>query len=276
MNGIGLTNCVVKIKAGPDAGLNEGEFIAYASVFGNRDSYDDVVQKGAFTGTLAEWAKGDNPIPLLWGHNMSDPDYNIGHLLSAEEDERGLKVHGVIDMQSPKGPQVYRLLKSGRVGQMSFAYDVIKEQYVDSVSEDNGDGTKTVTPGYWSLEELKLYEVSVVPIGANQETEILAVKSAAGALLAKAGKVLSAKNEATIRDTVEKLSDAAEALKSLLPADGDEDEESSDDEEKDQDQTSGKGTAPGDAKSAGKATPDRPSVSLALDLLEAELSVASA
>lgn len=271
MNGIGLRNCVVKVKAGPDAGLAEGEFIGYASVFGNRDSYGDVVQKGAFADTLAEWAKGDNPIPLLWGHNMSDPDYNVGHLLSAEEDDRGLKVHGAIDMESPKGPQVYRLLKSGRVGQMSFAYDVVKESYVEAISDDNEDGTKTVTPGYWSLEELKLYEVSVVPIGANQETEILTVKSATAALLAKAGKTLSAKNEATIRDAVDQLTTAADALKSILPAD-----EESDDEEKDQDQTSGKGAVPGDEKSAGQTTPDRPSVSLALELLAAEIAVAGA
>lgn len=267
--GPGQINVKAAFKAGADADLADGEFIAYASVFGNRDSYGEVVEKGAFADSLAEWAKGDNPIPLLWGHNFADPDYNLGYVKEAVEDDRGLKVHAALDMESPKSAQVYRLLKSGRVAQMSFAFDVEKESFVEPVSEDNGDGTKTVTPGYWSLEKLKLHEVSVVPLGANQETEVLAVKSAAESLRAKAGKALSAKNESTIRDTVDRLEASLDALKSILP-----DDES--DEEEDQDQTSGKGTVPGDVKSAGQATPTSPSVSLAqLDALDLEIAASA-
>lgn len=268
--GPGQISVKAAFKAGSDADLADGEFIAYASVFGNRDSYGEVVEKGAFADSLAEWSKGDNPIPLLWGHNFADPDYNLGYLKEAVEDDRGLKVHAVLDMESPKSAQVYRLLKSGRVAQMSFAFDVEKESFVEPVSEDNGDGTKTVTPGYWSLEKLKLHEVSVVPLGANQETEVLAVKSAAESLRAKAGKALSAKNEAAIRDTVDRLEASLDALKSVLPAD----EES--EGEEDQDQTSGKGTVPGDVKSAGQTTPVSPSVSLAqLDALELEIAASA-
>ena len=267
--GPGQINAKTRFKAGPDAGLEEGEFIAYASVFGNRDSYGEVVQKGAFTDTLADWDSKDNPIPLLWGHNFADPDYNLGFIKDPEEDDRGLKVHGVLDLQSPKSAQVYRLLKSGRVSQMSFAFDVEKETYVEAEYVDNGDGTKTVTPGYWSLEKLKLHEVSVVPLGANQETEVLAVKSATDALRMKAGKALSTKNETVIRDTIERLEDSLDALKSILPAD---DDESSDGDE-DQDQTSGKGTVPG-AK-ADVTTPNS-SVSLAqLDALELDIAVSA-
>ncbi|UCZ89059.1 HK97 family phage prohead protease [Gordonia sp. WA4-43] len=274
--GPGQINVKTRFKAGPDAGLAEGEFFAYASVFGNVDSYGEVVQKGAFADSLADWAKGDNPIPLLWGHNFADPDYNLGYVKEAVEDDRGLKVHAVLDMESPKSAQVYRLLKSGRVAQMSFAFDVERETYVEAEAVDNGDGTKTVTPGYWSLEQLKIHEVSVVPLGANQETEVLAVKSAADSLRAKAGKVLSAKNEGVIRDSIERLETTLDELKSILPADDPDDEGSDGDGEEDQDQTSGKGTAPGDAKSAGQATPDRPSVSLAtLDALDLEIAVSA-
>ncbi|UYL87767.1 capsid maturation protease [Gordonia phage OneDirection] len=274
--GPGQINVTTKFKAGPDAGLEEGEFLAYASVFGNRDSYGEVVEKGAFAESLADWAKGDNPIPLLWGHNFADPDYNLGWVKEAVEDDRGLKVHAVLDMQSPKSAQVYRLLKSGRVAQMSFAFDVEKESYVEAEAVDNGDGTKTVTPGYWSLEKLKIHEVSVVPLGANQETEVLAVKSATDSLRAKAGKALSAKNEGVIRDSIERLETTLDELKSILPAE-ESDEDGDGDGDEDQDQTSGKGTAPGDVKSAGQATPDRPSVSLAqLDALDLEIASASA
>ena len=38
--------------AGPEDGLEEGEFEALVSVFGNIDSYGDKVMKGAFANTL--------------------------------------------------------------------------------------------------------------------------------------------------------------------------------------------------------------------------------
>jgi len=49
---------------------------------------------------------------------------------------------------------------------MSFAYDII----------DGGEG-KLDDEWCFELRKLKLYEVSVVPIGANQETEVTSVKS---------------------------------------------------------------------------------------------------
>ncbi|WP_051036561.1 HK97 family phage prohead protease, partial [Nocardia otitidiscaviarum] len=179
--------------------------------------------------TLEAWKSKGLPIPLLWGHNTADPDFNLGAIVEASEDDHGLKVRGQLDMDSPKSEQVYRLLKSGRVSQMSFAYSVVEGEWVEPVGEG-----KTYKDAYYSLKVLDLFEVSIVPIGANQETEILAVKAAAAGLRAKAGRVLSAKNENIIRDTVTQLEQAAESLKAVLPV-----EEPAEDEE-DQDQTSGK------------------------------------
>lgn len=256
---------VIRLKAGPKDGLKEGEFIAYASVFGNKDSYGDVVQPGAFTNTLKAWEGKGIPIPLLWGHNTADPDFNLG-MVSASEDDHGLKVHGTLDMESPKSAQTYRLLKSGRVSQMSFAYSIVEGEWVEPVGPD-----KTYKDAYYSLKELDLFEVSIVPIGANQETEILAVKAAAHSLRAKAGRVLSAKNENTIRETVSQLETAAESLKAVLPADA------AEDEKEDQDQTSGTEPSPGksDGSFADKTMPN-PVVSLAsLDALELEISMSA-
>ena len=177
----GAKSFTIKVKTD---GLAEGEFLGYASVFGNKDSYGDVVLPGAFSTSLAEWERKGIPIPLLWGHNTADPDFNLG-FVTAEEDDRGLKVHGRLDMESPKAAQTYRLLKSGRVNQMSFAYSVVKGAFVEPVSDD---GATSCRDAYYELRELDLYEVSIVPIGANQETEILAVKSALRGLRGKAGK----------------------------------------------------------------------------------------
>lgn len=190
----------VKIKAGPDDGLAEGEFQAYASVFGNKDSYGDVVMPGAFAEDLEAWEKSGAPIPLLFGHNMSDPDFNIGHVVEAKEDDHGLWVTAQLDMENPKAVQTYRLLKGRRINQMSFAYDVL----------DGGPAKNEELGDYFELRKLKTYEVSVVPIGANQETEVLMVKSLADAL--KAGRVLSAKNEGALRSAYESIGQVLSTL----------------------------------------------------------------
>lgn len=171
-------------EAGPDDGLGEGEFKGYASVFGNVDSYGDIVEPGAFKRTLEEWKATGDTIPVLWGHDMFDPFSNIGGLLSAEEDDHGLLVHGSLDVtDNPKAAQVYRLMKGRRTRKMSFAYAVRDEKQDDAGNH---------------LNDLDLFEVSVVQVPANQEAEILDVKRAADSLL-KAGRTLSAKNEASLR-----------------------------------------------------------------------------
>jgi HK97 family phage prohead protease len=195
------------LKVGPDEGLAEGQFTAYASVFGNKDSYGDVVTKGAFSNDLQRWEKSGNPIPLLFGHNMSDPDYNIGHVVDAKEDDTGLLVTAQIDLESTKGRQVYRMLKGRRINQMSFAYDVL-DAAPGTRQKDDSDESESFN----ELRELKVYEVSVVTIGANQETEILAVKQVPEVVnrLAegiKAGRVLSAKNEDTLRTAYQAIGD---------------------------------------------------------------------
>lgn len=232
------------VKAGPADGLQDGQFTAYASVFDVKDSYGDVVRKGAFAETLASWFGQSNGrvLPLLYGHNMSDPDLNIGHIVSAEEDAHGLKVVGQFDLEGGKAAQVYRLVKGRRVSELSFAYDVLEG--APAKSEEFGD--------YYELTKLKLYEVSIVPIGANPDTEILAVKHLTEAV--KAGRVLSAKNEATLREA----RDSIDSVLSNLDGDG-----------KDQGKASGSEPAPCDDEPDGAKSlePMRdPSVFLALTI----------
>lgn len=196
-----------QLKAGPDDGLEDGQFTAYASVFDNVDSYGDVIRKGAFAADLAKWSASGNPIPLLYGHNMSDPDFNLGHVVEAVEDDHGLLIRAQLDLENPKALQTYRTLKGRRINQMSFAYEVL----TGGVIEIDGES-------FHELRELKLYEVSVVMIGANQETEVLAVKAAAAALTAKAGRVLSARNEDALKSVRDQLKAAATTITDVLSA----------------------------------------------------------
>lgn len=185
---------LLELKAGPDDDLEEGQFLAYASTFiRTPDSYGDVVKKGAFKATISEWKASGNTLPVLFGHNMQDPDYNLGGVIEAREDERGLLVKGQLDLENPKAVQVYRLLKGRRLSQLSFAFD-IREDGIVTLEND---------VKVRELRDLKLYEVSLVPIGANQDTEVLAVKAVADGL--KAGRVLSAKNIASLKSARDSL-----------------------------------------------------------------------
>ncbi len=212
-----IKNQSIKIKAGPADGLLEGQFSAYASVFGNKDSYGDVVIKGAFAENLKEWEASGSPIPLLFSHNMSDPDYNIGHIVKATEDDHGLLVTAELDLENPKAVQTYRLLKGKRINQMSYAYDVIEGGSVTTTVDGEEEHT-------YELRALKVYEISVVPIGANSETEILAVKAAVDALTGeKAGRVLAAKHIDSLRTAQEAIGvviTAAEADQEKASASG--------------------------------------------------------
>jgi HK97 family phage prohead protease len=204
----------VQFKAGPEDGLEEGEFLVYPSTFTRTpDSYGDVVAKGAFLDDIAAWKASGNVLPGLYGHRMDDPDYFVAGASDMGEDDHGWWVKGKFDLDSPKGPQVYRLVKGRRLNQLSFAYDVQAE---GAVEVDNGVKAN-------ELRKLKVYEFSFVPIGANQDTSVVAVKSAVQALATtelKAGRVLSSKNETSLREA----RDAIDAVLSSL--------ESTDDQEK--------------------------------------------
>lgn len=219
----------VQVKAGPEDGLAEGEFIVYPSTFTKTpDSYGDVVAPGAFLADIEERKAAGTVLPGLYGHRMDDPDYFVAEAHEEGEDEHGWWVKGAFDLDSPKGGQVYRLAKGKRLNQLSFAYDVIEEA---SVTLENGTKAN-------ELRKLKVYEFSFVPIGANQDTSVLAIKGIADGL--KAGRVLSRKNESALRD-------ARDAIDSVLKSLGDgEDGE-------DQDKASGQATVKDEERGGAKS-----------------------
>lgn len=216
-----LTKTVgARVKAAGSAdGLVEGQFKALVSVFGNVDSYGDMVMPGAFTDDLAAWQASGDPIPIYWSHQLSDPDMNLGSVVSAQETGDGLEVVGQLDLENPKAAQAYRLMKGRRVTQFSFSYDIQEAAWVERPNAD-GQGTNFDT---YELRKLHVYEVGPCAIGANQSTDLLAVKTAGehlahiGAAI-KAGRVLSAANETTLRTARDNAAGAVEAIDGVLSA----------------------------------------------------------
>lgn len=180
-----------------------GQFEALVSVFGTKDSYGEVVMPGAFTKTLDDWAAKGDPIPVYWSHRLDDPDMNIGHVLEAKETDEGLWVKAQLDLDNPKAVSTHNLLKSRRVTQFSFSFNVPPGGATE--------GTDAV-----ELNEIDLYEVGPTPIGANPDTELIGVK---------AGRVLSAKNVEKIKAARDAMSAAQSALSELLKVNNSDDDE---------------------------------------------------
>jgi HK97 family phage prohead protease len=146
-----------------DAGTIEG----YASIFGNVDSYGEIVEPGAFVKSLDRSQKSGRKIKMLWQH---DPHQPIGVWDELAEDKKGLKVRGrlLID-QSPKAREAHGLLQAGALDGLSIGYRTIKS------------GPKEGKSGVISLTELDLLENSVVTFAANERARVEVVKSILGA-----------------------------------------------------------------------------------------------
>ena len=124
--------------------------IAYAAVFGNIDSYNDIIVKGAFTNTLKKEGKR---VAVCWQHDMRKP---IGKLISIKEDDTGLLVEFLI---SRSEEDVAVKIEEGIISEMSIGYSTVAFDY------NTKDEIRTI-------KEARLYEVSLVTRGANEEAKI--------------------------------------------------------------------------------------------------------
>jgi HK97 family phage prohead protease len=150
-----------------------GRFRAIVSVFGNEDSYGDVMQKGSFARSLGEWKTSGDPIPFIWDHRIDDPNAYIGEIIEARETDEGLEVEGVFDLEDATAAKAYRLLKSRRVREWSFGF-IIPPGGAKFAEQANGRMVREV-------HEAELLEVSMTLVGANRATRTVEVRSAAAA-----------------------------------------------------------------------------------------------
>lgn len=150
----------LKLASAP---ADTGEISGYASVFGGEpDSYGDIIAPGAFAESLADLARRRESPVMLWAHDPSAP---IGRWTSVEEDERGLRVRGQLNLESSRGREALAHLKAGDVSGLSIGYRTMP----GSITYHD-DGTQTLTA-------IDLREISVVAIPAKREARVTAVKS---------------------------------------------------------------------------------------------------
>lgn len=135
----------------------DGTFEGYGSVFGNRDSFGDVVAKGAFKRTLKE----DHRPAMLWQHDSQTP---IGVYTEVKEDKTGLFVKGKFTAGVRKADEALLLLRDGALDGLSIGFQTKKSDL------DEETGERIIT-------EAKLYEVSLVTFPANDGARVMAVKN---------------------------------------------------------------------------------------------------
>jgi HK97 family phage prohead protease len=153
--------------------VNDRTITGIVSVFGVKDSYNDIIKKGAFKKTIKE---NISRVKHLWQHDWREPPVAAIKRLWEEgksklpkivkekfpEATGGLFVTREY-LKTPRGDEILAGIKSEppAINEMSIGYDPIAVKFVD----DKDSGFKTRI-----LEEVRLWDASDVNWGANAAT----------------------------------------------------------------------------------------------------------
>lgn len=142
-----------------------GEFSGYGSVFGVKDTYGDVVIKGAFAKSLDAWQEKGALPAMLWQHRSAEP---IGVWTKMAEDDHGLLVEGRILLAAGDlERRAYEHLKAKSIRGLSIGYSIP----AGGIEYDKGTDS-------YLLKQVDLWETSLVTFPANPEAEVDSVKVA--------------------------------------------------------------------------------------------------
>jgi uncharacterized protein len=137
-------------------GINEaGEFEGLASVYGNEDSYGDVVEPGAFTKSISE---SGGKVKVFYEHRTPIGSGEV------TDTPAGLVIKGRLLLGVAAAAEAYELAKASLVDGLSIGFRTVKDSW-DEVNKVR------------RLVEVKLYEVSLVSFPANELARVTAVKS---------------------------------------------------------------------------------------------------
>lgn len=154
-----------KFEATRSEGTGDLYIEGYFSVFGSNyelwPGATESVAPGAFGDTLGEDIRAliNHETRLVLGRNKSGT-------LELTQDSYGLRGRIKINQDDVDAMNLYSRVQRGDVDQCSFGFDILEEEF-----EDRGNGTV-----HWTIQKVRLYEVSVVTFPAYEETSVSARK----------------------------------------------------------------------------------------------------
>ena len=149
----------MEIKSNGIVGEVNGRVVTgYLASFGNKDSDDDIIEKGAFSKTIAE------RMPDMFFLNQHKWNQPLAKFVVLREEEKGLYFETTPIVETSYGNDVIELYKNGIVAQHSIGFSTVLSEVEQKT-------------GIRNIKEVKLYEGSCVTLGANPETPFTGFKN---------------------------------------------------------------------------------------------------
>ena len=158
-----LINKSIPLQIEAKADAPAGTISAYLTTFGNSDVVADIMAKGSLDSFIANFNPVAKKLPMFYEHDHTSI---IGEWTGLKADEHGVVGDGVLYTETTKGSDVYKLMKRDAVSFVSIGFR-------STDFEKNDDGGRT-------FNEIELVETSVVLTPANDQAQIMSVKSADG------------------------------------------------------------------------------------------------
>lgn len=137
----------------------EGYFAVFNSNYQIMDGMSESVAPGAFSETL-----GGDIRALIDHETMYVLGRNQAGTLELREDSHGLWGSILINPNDQDAMNLYARVQRGDVNQCSFGFDILHEE-----TDFRDDGSV-----HWTIDKVKLYEVSVCTFPAYAETSVQA------------------------------------------------------------------------------------------------------
>jgi len=204
-----------------EADEEQGIVKAIFAVTGNIDQGNDRIKSGAFAKTITE--RG-HKVRVLDNHNTNSVNDAIAKTIALREVGRvelpaktleafpnatgGAEITAQFMLDDDRSAAAFKRIKGGLVTEWSFAYDAFDTSHV----EETKDNQKIIVR---NIGTIKLYEVSPVIFGMNEATSTTLVKEKDKP---KAGRAISARNEARMRSIIDSVQAQLEQLESILPS----------------------------------------------------------
>jgi HK97 family phage prohead protease len=148
-------------------GDTSGEIAGYCATYGTVDLQDDVLEPGAVTKSIEYWSRQSAKLPLLDWHGNS-----LGALIGSVQELKSTPVglwFRASFSNDAAAQAARRKCVEGVLSGVSIGYLPIKQSY-----KQLGDRTVRV------LHEIRLMEISLTPMPANPEAQVVDIKSHGG------------------------------------------------------------------------------------------------